>query len=587
MQWWTANSHVSYPASGYQIKEFFDFIGQKMKEVFDLDVAFILSTSFFDRDPRTKDLAWGVQSWFSWSNLDVRTQITTHKNKQFAFALNGGRKPMKDNVLNDWNPKTNTGTWVGTDAHIKANYDDGIPKMRAVYQESYAQKAEWLVLEAWGDWREGSTWYRSHHPEYVFPNQYIALTREFADPNSGSIVLEAEACDEYNSTTVGNSGGAYRLEWYNDLFSDKEFWDLNMETNINVFRPLHKLSDIILQHHQRDKINLKQIATGLKDVWAIGTDEKVYANEVDGDPVQLWERSSQLQVAKDITTGGATVWVINTVGSLLSAKLSDGQDFNVSSNWELKNTPVKIVDIEATQAVLWGVDEDCKVYYRDLGGIRPWTQVAGSLKSITADESFVWGITPDGEIAMMSAQQKENWKIINNPYQLVKLSAGNYEVWGVNAKNEVYRMSSSGFGNWEYVNSGFAGVSVGIDYVWLIDVNGKSYKYEMSGFDNKTAFNRNQLTSIYENNRTFRNSIQVKQNPFRDYLNIEINCSAESSAVIRISDLSGVMLKVVQTKLTPGKNTLNMDGLGNLLSGVYILTVSEGENVFTSRIVKI
>lgn len=582
MQWWTANSHLTYPTCGYEIKEFFEFMVKKMKDEFNLDAALILSTTFFDRDPRTKEIAWGVQGWFSWRNMDVRTEILEQNGKKFAFAFNGGRMPMKDCILNDWNPQTNKGTWRKEDAHIIANYDNGIPKIRKVYEDGHAQGAQWLVLEAWGDWREGSTWYRSHHPEYEFPNQYIALTREFADRNSGSILLEAEGCDEYHTIKPGNLGGAYRLNWYNE--PEKEFWDANLEADLSVFRPLHNLSEITKQSTIVDKA-FKKIATGLKDVWAIGSDNAIFCNEVDGYPLVAWSRADKLQLVKDIAMGGNAVWVINTAGSLMKANLPNNQACNRSTDWANKTTGIKIVDIDATQAMLWGIDDKNNVYFRDFEGLRDWTQVHGKLTSVTADESFIWGFNPEGEIMMMSTQNRKSWKRVDNPHNITKLSAGNYEVWGINNENKLYRMSSSGYGQWEYVNEGFSDVSVGIDYVWLLDTKGIPYKYEMSGFQNKTVFNPDNMTGIGEN-LVYGSSLIVKENPFENNLNIEISSNISEKVQIAIYDINGRLFINDRIQLEPGINQLNITQAGHLDPGMYILSVSGKNNNYKTKVIK-
>ncbi|MDR0413477.1 MAG: DUF5010 domain-containing protein [Dysgonamonadaceae bacterium] len=571
MQWWTANSHVSYPSCGYELKEFLEYMVRKVKEDFDLDLALILSTTFFDRDPRTRDIAWGAQGWFSWSNTNVRTEIQTLHGKKFAFALNGGRKPMKDNVLNDWDPLTNHGTFYGDDTHVVANYPDGTPKMRQVYVDGHAQNAEWIVLEAWGDWREGSTWYRSHHPEYAFPNQYISLVREFADRNSGSILLEAEACDEYHTVKAGNWGGAYRLNWYNE--PDKEIWDANLEADISIFRPLHHLSETATRQHTAADRNMKQIFAGLRDVWAIDNAHSVYCNEIDGYPVVAWSRLERVQVAADIAMGGNCAWIINTVGTLLKANLPNNQNCNNTSAWEVKNSGVKITDIDGSQSMLWGIDENNKVYYRDYEGINDWTQVNGALTSIAADESFVWGFNPEGEIVRLPAQNRQTWKTIPNPHNLIKLSAGNYEVWGINAQNQVYRISSSGYGEWQHVADGYADVSVGIDYVWLLNPSGVPYKYELGGFQNLTVFNPDNLTTGNPEKIYQANSIVVKENPFRESLLMEISASADDRVAIRLDGLDGKRHVFRNAALQAGTHTLSIDHLGGLSRGVYILSI--------------
>ncbi|MDR1121024.1 MAG: DUF5010 domain-containing protein [Dysgonamonadaceae bacterium] len=571
MQWWTANSHVSYPSCGYELKEFLEYMVRRVKEDFDLDLALILSTTFFDRDSRTRDIAWGAQGWFSWSNMGVRTEIQELHGKKFAFALNGGRKPMKDNVLNDWNPVDNSGTFRGDDTHVIANYADGTPRMRQVYVDGHAQNAEWIVLEAWGDWREGSTWYRSHHSEYAFPNQYIALVREFADRNSGSILLEAEGCDEYHTVKSGNLGGAYRLNWYNDL--DREIWDANLEAGISIFRPLHNLSAAPVKQSVNGDPAMKRIFAGLRDVFATrASNNSIYANEIDGYPVAGWSQLSKILTAVDVALGGNCAWAINTAGNLVKANLPNNQECHQTTGWEVKNSSIKIVDIDGSQSMLWGIDENHRVYFRDYEGLRDWTQVNGELTAIAADESFVWGFNPEGDIVRMSAQNRGSWLIVPNPHHLTKLSAGNYEVWGINAQNEVYRISSSGYGEWQHVVDGYADVSVGIDYVWMLNPQGVPYKYEVGGFQNQTVFNPENSTTNTEL-LYFANSVIVKENPFNDRLNIEIGSNADSNVSLQLFGIDGKLHVSKSAALQAGVNQVNIDNLSGLRSGIYILSV--------------
>jgi hypothetical protein len=570
MQWWTANSHVTYPAAGYNHLEFFQYIEQKMLETFNLQVAPILSTTFFDRDPRTRAYAWGVQGWFSWSNMNVRTEMQEVNGKKFAFALNGGRKPMKDNVLNDWNPVNNSGTFKGDDTHVIANYADGTPKMRQVFVDGHNQSAKWIVLEAWGDWREGSTWYRSHHSEYAFPNQYMAMVREFADRNSGSILLEAEGCDEYYSTKTGNLGGAYRLNWYDDL--DKEIWTANLEADISIFRPLHNLATPVQVSTAADK-KMKKIAAGLRDVWAFDASNNVYCNEVDGYPVSAWSRLEKIQPVTDIAMGGNCAWVINTVGTLMKANLPNNQECNQTTAWENKNSSVKIIDIDGSQSMLWGIDANHNVYFRDYEGKREWTQVSGALTSITADESSVWGFNPDGDIVRMSAQNRQGWLEVANPHNLTKLSAGNYEVWGINAQNQVYRISSSGYGEWQHVADGYSDVSVGIDYVWLLNATGVPYKLEWGGFQNITVFNPENITGT--DNRAYNaNSAVVKENPFGESLNVEIGTNISGETTLVLYGMDGKIYASEKVAVQKGINNISLNNLSALSRGVYILSVS-------------
>src|SRR5690606_21108293 len=118
------------------------------------------------------------------------------------------------------------------------------------------ENAEWIVLESWSDWPEGTTWYRSDHSEYLWPNQHIAHLRKYADTNSESIILEAEDCDEYFDLSAGNSGGAYRVQWYQG----------EKQTDLDIYRPLHKLVNIVnVVKPGGDK--LIDFSVGFEDFW--------------------------------------------------------------------------------------------------------------------------------------------------------------------------------------------------------------------------------------------------------------------------------------------------------------------------------
>ena len=146
-----------------------------------------------------KYIAWGLQGWFGWADMESRCEIVTHRNqRKFAFAFNGGRQPMMNLVHTNWKPEFDT--------HVSSLLEDGeTPRIRHIFEEGHEVGAKWIVLEAWSDWREGSVWHRSDHPEHRFPNQYMSLVREFADRESKSIILEAEGCDEYHSAQPGNA----------------------------------------------------------------------------------------------------------------------------------------------------------------------------------------------------------------------------------------------------------------------------------------------------------------------------------------------------------------------------------------------
>lgn len=585
IQLWHATANYDYSVGDTKILEFLEFIKKKMISTFGLTPSFILAKSFFTKDPRTKDIAEGVQAWFSWGK-EIISYETLH-NKSYGFALNGGRYSIRNVWLNDWNPATNTGTRINnqSDYHQSSLKSDGTPVIRSIYEYGAQNSLEWLVLESWFDWREGSTWYRSDHPEYSFPNQYIALNREFADRNSESIVLEAEACDEFKDFTPGNSGGAYRVGWYNDL--KKDFYSANMEVNLDIYRPLHQL--VNFQNGGTVNPSFDNFSAGFNDVWGFDADGNIFCQEIDGNPVNWLKISKELKSVKKLALGRYYAWGLTTDNKVMKTELPIGWATNNCTGWSDITGSKPMKDIDLNMSTAWGIDVDGKVYYRDLAAKRDWVTVPGKLSTITADDEFIWGFAGNNKLVRMSVQSKTNWDTIANPHQLTKIEAGATEVWGVNAKNEVYRINSSGEGLWQLVATGYINVSVGYEYAWLADDSGNLFKYDLKGFENFTSFASGQAVDFPSSAKPLQQQITIQAwpNPFSNSLNISIDAENDDQAEISIFDLSGRRLKSGSFQVVEGPNSIRLDNTGSLKAGVYLLVVTVNEKQERVKIVKI
>jgi hypothetical protein len=68
--------------------------------------------------------------------------------------------------------------------------------------------AAFILLEGWTDIAESAGFYRSD--AWSYPNQYINIVREYADPAPATLRFQAEAADLFVDLSAGNLGGAYR-----------------------------------------------------------------------------------------------------------------------------------------------------------------------------------------------------------------------------------------------------------------------------------------------------------------------------------------------------------------------------------------
>lgn len=636
MQWWTSGigtkwgsreggllfvKHDEDITDKYRIASFFQFLNQKMKDEFGYTVAWVLADNFYNNggDP-VKVLGWGIQGWFTWGKKDpygkpIVTDLRTFNNKKFAFAFNGGRYPIQDRVDGTWDPDTDTGGYLTSEietkaraAHVTALDENGIPRIREIYEQGSMENAKWCVLESWFDWAEGSTWYRSDHPEYSYPNQFMNLCREFADKDCGSILLESEGCDDFYDKSLGNKGGAYRLSWYKPSEMNKEYWDANLETDLDIFRPLHQLSPITVQYVNASTEKFTSISAGLRDVFALKSDG-IYGNEIDGAPLEAWQKlTNSMTNAQKVVIGGQTAIALTTNNEVKRSTLSsqkhahenNGWSGALNGNWSTTggwsnraNPPavegvITVKDIDANNAMLWCVDNANNVYYRNFSATRPWVKVnGGQLTTIAVDENSGWGFSPEGKIKRFSLQSKGDWRTIENPHNLTKLSANCDEVWGVNANNEVYRINSSGYGEWQKVADGYKDVSVGTDFVWLLSTDGLPYKCNLISFADNSVFTNEIQTGLSEQIAN-TNGVRAYPIPFTDNLKIQVISDTEdNNATIYIQKIDGRTVYQTQTKIQIGITEMNLgDKLSNCTSGIYFLTVNKKSGKEVIKLVK-
>jgi hypothetical protein len=593
IQMWTSNSDYIYtdPVGQRKIKEFLEAISNKMFDKYGFRPGWVLAEDFFRNDPRLS--SWGevkgVQAWFAWG-VNITSMVTCPANgKKFAFALNGGRHPISNRWLNDWNPVTNTGTQAGnrtSDYYHPALDANRKPVIRPVFEQAIAENAEWVALESWSDWSEGSTWYRSNHPvEYDFPNQHIAFLREFADKNSESIILEAEACDEYFNQSTGNKGGTYRVNWYQDL--DKDFWESNKEIDLDIYRPLHKLSAFTAHEKPSQYTPVIDFAVGNKDIWGFTESGAIYAHQADGIPAGKWpDKVSSNEFVNKLALGGNYAWCITKSNKVMRTEIPLGETYE-HRGWQDMTDELNIKDIATSLKDGWAVGTDGKVYYRDLAGKKSWIPAPGQLKSIAAEDQSVWGFTPEDSLVRMSSESRLTWDTIPNPHHLKKISAGSAEVWGVNDAHEVYRINASGEGDWQFVATGYNNVGVGMENVWLSGTDGNFYSYKISGFEAVTAFSGDKISgSAIDKVQFSREDIRVAPTRFDDHLRVDIRTDQPTDVTFNIYNINGQLLKVESSLLHQGFNSFNITNLDSFPMGMYILTVTSEYHRQSFKIIK-
>ena len=186
---WTLSSYFFSGQSGHaslMLRE----LKRLFRDRYGEEPAFILDSTWVNEDPTiTAADAVGVNDWFDPSQKN----FTYHSwnGARWGATVPGFRDP--DTVPGCGAPCREYGRRDG--ASLREAFTAGA-------------NAKFILLEGWTDIAESAGYYRSD--AWRFPNQYIEIVRQAADPTTPTLRLEAEAADTFSDATPGNSGGAYR-----------------------------------------------------------------------------------------------------------------------------------------------------------------------------------------------------------------------------------------------------------------------------------------------------------------------------------------------------------------------------------------
>jgi hypothetical protein len=154
------------------------------------DPVFIVDGTWVSEDPTiTTTDAQGVNDWFD-PNRNV-----------FTYRSWGGRR-WGATVPSYRDPDTHPGCGAACREQLRRHGGALRDALNA------GRDARFTLLEGWTNVVESAGFYRSVAWDY--PNQYINLVREFADPDLATLRLEAESADTFVDATPQNLGGALR-----------------------------------------------------------------------------------------------------------------------------------------------------------------------------------------------------------------------------------------------------------------------------------------------------------------------------------------------------------------------------------------
>ena len=107
------------------------------------------------------------------------------------------------------------------------------------------------------------------------------------------------------------------------------------------------------------------------------------------------------------------------------------------------------------------------------------------------------------------------------------------------------------------------------------------YRLKQVDIDGRATF-----SSVVKLNITSNNSFEVFPNPFSNSFTLSFNASKVSTAALRIQNSAGNLVFSKQIKITKGNNSLLMNNLPTLATGVYYISVYNDELNFNGKLQK-
>jgi fibronectin type 3 domain-containing protein len=462
------SSHPTDMVNDGKMGDFLSAVRSRLQEKYGYNPLFILPVGG-DVNGGALAQAWGQAPWVTWDGPLLESN--NFGGTAWGTTMVGSRRRLDTVWLNDWNPATNTGTPNPNDANGHDSFQSRLDSNNnSVLLNSLAQaKAMGMKLvqeEGFTNTAEGNSVYRSYSQGWTFPNQHLAAMREYADPTTQTELFEAEGCDVYYKVTNdGNSGGAYRKEWFAN------------GNNLDVYRPLHNLQGWL--SNSSGPGNLSQISAGFYDVWALATDGKVWAQHIMGAP-NTWAQVTNAPTGlTSISVSKEYVWALKGT-TVYSTKIPYGWAYTANTGWTQRTG--SMVQLSAGTTQVWGVNSSGQVFYRPIDGSGDWTQVSGTMDKVFVGDAFVWGI--QGSNIYYTRTSPVSWVQVTNPNNITQLAVGLEEVWGANASGQVYRRSISGIGGWDAAaNPGgtLTSLTIGEGYAWGL-VGNTPYTQRLEGF---------------------------------------------------------------------------------------------------------
>jgi hypothetical protein len=110
---------------------------------------------------------------------------------------------------------------------------------------------------------------------------------------------------------------------------------------------------------------------------------------------------------------------------------------------------------------------------------------------------------------------------------------------------------------------------------------------QFTGTDATTPFTPSMLVLSDKNKQNILTQpLTVYPNPFNSDLNVRVDVSADGNVNMNLVDVTGKTLVSKNVPMTKGYNQTSLEGVSDLKTGIYFLTIEMNGQTFVQKVVK-
>jgi len=209
------------------------------------------------------------------------------------------------------------------------------------------------------------------------------------------------------------------------------------------------------------------------------------------------------------------------------------------------------------------------------------------------------GMTISNPTGYYSNGEVEDYQLLVNdilPLQLISFSASavndkyvniHWDVAAeVNEQSYIVQRSSDGV-NWENIQTVYAADKNGAESYSYVDQSPLSgisfYRLKIADYSDNVSYSDVRKINI----TTLQFSInKIMPNPFHSNIDLDISLPADGMLNISLSDAGGTTIKNIAVQAHSGTNVIDLNGIGDLPAGIYIIEAYYNKQRITKKIIK-